>query len=82
MVTGVLCSVSQGSLLGPLLINVFINDLLLLNFLPCGSTLMTLPPMHPIPTFQLWNCLLTKIVRIFLPGLPQITCPSMERKAK
>ena len=27
MVTGVLCSVSQGSLLGPFLINVFINDI-------------------------------------------------------
>ena len=48
----------------------------LFNSLPWGSMLMTLPPMHPIQTFQHWNCLLIKILRISLPGLLQIICPS------
>ena len=37
---------------------------------------MTLPPTHPIQTFQHWNCLLSKILRISHPGLLQIICPS------
>ena len=48
----------------------------LFNSLPWGSMLMTLPPTHPIQTFQHWNCLLSKILRISHPGLLQIICPS------
>ena len=48
----------------------------LFNSLPWGSMLMILPPMHPIQTFQHWNCLSIKILRISLPGLLQIICPS------
>ena len=48
----------------------------LFNSLPWGSVLMKLPPMHPIQTFQHWNCLLTKLLRISHPGLLQIICPS------
>ena len=50
--------------------------IVLFNSLPWGSMLMTLPPMHLIQTFQHWNCLLIKILRISLPGLLQIICPS------
>ena len=66
-------------IVGPRLFNVrCINDLnfSLFNSLPWGSMLMTLPPTHPIQTFQHWNCLLTKILRISHPGLLQIICPS------
>ena len=47
-----------------------------------GSMLMILPPMHPMQTFQHWNCLLTEILRISHPGLLQIICPSTAKKAK
>ena len=50
--------------------------------LPWSSTMMTLPLMHPILTFYLWNCFFTKILRISSPGLPQIICSSMARKPK
>ena len=43
---------------------------------------MTLPPIHPIQTFQHWNCLLTKILRISHPGLLQIICPSTAKKTQ
>ena len=79
----VYCALSQGILLGPLLFNVFINDL---NFSVQLSSLRLYvddtTACASNTTFQLWNCLLTKILRISHPSLPQIICPSMARKPK
>ena len=76
--------VPLGSLLGPLLFNGFIKNV---NFSVQLSSMRLYTNdittyMHPIPIFQFWNCLLTKVLRIFHPSLPQITFPWMARKPK